>query len=517
MKKRNKTAFFDSQVDSALERAKLILCFVMIWGMLAHGFMLFNKFSFHDDPTMLFGSGFLGFLNLGRWMTDFLEIINQFLFLYDYSLPVINGISFFLCEAAILWIISEIFEIKNKGILIGLSGLIVALPTVTCLFGYIHFAGLYGFGLLLSIGGACLICVGGGISAILGVICFVCALGIYQIFFCTGICVFILYMIKETLEEKYDWKGFFRAGLRLLFLGIAVLLLYMGILKVCLTVFHVELSSYKNLDTMGVVPLGEYIRRLGNAYGAFFNPNAFVEDRPYPVSSAWLYGLILFLLAGCLVLVLSDTSRRNRRAAAQFVLLMILFPAAAELAFVLSGDCYSLNFFGHYFIYVLLAMLAARIYRMRGYRWALQAAVWTVLCLNVVFGKYSKTCYLKANLLCENAKSYCTVLITRIQSADGYAADLPVVFIEPRRKAVLNGVPEAFASVVTKPYGTSSIINAYSWTTFMIQWCGYNPTVLPQEDYVEREEVKNMPVYPDAGSIQIVDGAVVVKFAEPEH
>ena len=75
MKKRNKTAFFDSQVDSALERAKLILCFVMIWGMLAHGFMLFNKFSFHDDPTMLFGSGFLGFLNLGRWMTDFLEII----------------------------------------------------------------------------------------------------------------------------------------------------------------------------------------------------------------------------------------------------------------------------------------------------------------------------------------------------------------------------------------------------------------------------------------------------------
>ncbi len=163
MKKRNKTAFFDSQVDSALERAKLILCFVMIWGMLAHGFMLFNKFSFHDDPTMLFGSGFLGFLNLGRWMTDFLEIINQFLFLYDYSLPVINGISFFLCEAAILWIISEIFEIKNKGILIGLSGLIVALPTVTCLFGYIHFAGLYGFGLLLSIGGACLICVGGGV------------------------------------------------------------------------------------------------------------------------------------------------------------------------------------------------------------------------------------------------------------------------------------------------------------------------------------------------------------------
>lgn len=49
----------------------------------------------------------------------------------------------------------------------------------------------------------------------------------------------------------------------------------------------------------------------------------------------------------------------------------------------------------------------------------------------------------------------------------------------------------------------------------MRQWCGYNPTTLPQIEYQGLEEVQNMPTYPSDGSIKIIGGAVVVKFAEP--
>ena len=46
----------------------------------------------------------------------------------------------------------------------------------------------------------------------------------------------------------------------------------------------------------------------------------------------------------------------------------------------------------------------------------------------------------------------------------------------------------------------------------MIQWTGYSPVIANPDDFVELDEVKLMPHYPDDGSIKVINDTVVVKF-----
>ena len=55
-------------------------------------------------------------------------------------------------------------------------------------------------------------------------------------------------------------------------------------------------------------------------------------------------------------------------------------------------------------------------------------------------------------------------------------------------------------------------VNDYTWIKFMKQWTGYSPTVIDAAAFAEIDEVKQMPSYPDDGSIAIINDIVVVKF-----
>lgn len=48
----------------------------------------------------------------------------------------------------------------------------------------------------------------------------------------------------------------------------------------------------------------------------------------------------------------------------------------------------------------------------------------------------------------------------------------------------------------------------------MKMWCGFDPIVLKASDYEWMPEVLQMPNYPDEGSIKMIDGVIIVKFAD---
>ncbi len=48
----------------------------------------------------------------------------------------------------------------------------------------------------------------------------------------------------------------------------------------------------------------------------------------------------------------------------------------------------------------------------------------------------------------------------------------------------------------------------------MKNWCGYDPVTLDETEFLERDEIKQMPCYPDYGSIRVIDETVVIKFAD---
>ena len=126
--------------------------------------------------------------------------------------------------------------------------------------------------------------------------------------------------------------------------------------------------------------------------------------------------------------------------------------------------------------------------------------------------------YMKENFLQEQAISYYTVLISEIKEADGYADDLPVAYIGERNiadKSIITWPQFERVQITGYKGDISDLLNNYAWRIYVGRHCGFYPEVLENTTEIERlTEVKEMPCYPDKGSIKVVNGVVVVKFAE---
>lgn len=74
-----------------------VVCATLVFGVLAHGSALFNKYSMVDDPQYLFGMGYT--FRSGRWFLGILgSLVRWFTGSPNFSLPLYSGI---LCLAVL--------------------------------------------------------------------------------------------------------------------------------------------------------------------------------------------------------------------------------------------------------------------------------------------------------------------------------------------------------------------------------------------------------------------------------
>ena len=115
--------------------------------------------------------------------------------------------------------------------------------------------------------------------------------------------------------------------------------------------------------------------------------------------------------------------------------------------------------------------------------------------------------------------------MSEIKGTDGYTDETPVVYINEFNKEDKSCVNEMmFDNIAISPYDNSNLgINSYNWQIQMYIYTGFPPidpytgfqvSGQTEDDYKYRPEVVEMPCYPDCGSIQIIDGALIVKFAD---
>ena len=101
----------------------------LIWGVLANGMALFNKFSFHDDLENFYGVG--NTYVLGRWMLGVCDDLGKKAFgSTHFSMPLFNGLWTILAIAVAVCLLIELLEIKNEWLIVLLSGVMVAFPSV---------------------------------------------------------------------------------------------------------------------------------------------------------------------------------------------------------------------------------------------------------------------------------------------------------------------------------------------------------------------------------------------------
>lgn len=505
---------------------RLFLFSAFAWGGVAHGVMLINKFSFHDDARYMFNVGET--ISSGRWMLALLARAARFVSGGTvYSLPLFNGLLSLLLIACASAMLAHIFRIERTHNCVALTGIMTAFPVVTALFGYMYTAPYYLVGLNMTIIGAWLICgtyPGARWPRLLaGSVLVACGMGVYQAYVCMALTVMLIHTMLNICRDPTERR--FRFWREVFFMAPAcalIFVLYMVVTRLTLSLSSAELTSYRGISSFGFAGWRAYVERVGRTYAEFFWPVVGKMRDMYPTKALrWLYQVILYLG----VLLALDHAWHlfcvKKKRGLEFLFLTVLFPLSVNFVRVMvdSRLVHSLMVYSEALTFVLFLCfmeIAADEHR-RYPRWLSRGGVAMLFVVAALYCQFDNVCYFKANVFCNEARDYFTRLALRIESVPGYKPEMPVVFLNELKKQDINApqYPE-FDRVRLLPYLFDQnllLINNYAWKDFMRLWCGFSPVVIENtKPYEQLPNVIAMPRYPADGSVLVENGAVVVRF-----
>lgn len=509
----------DEKIKTLLKSVKpqyrCIAISVFVSGMLAHGMGLFNKYSMHDDIEHLFGSYGIGYSN-GRWMWAVLTEIVKSIWGNNVSLPLWGGIISFIFIILSACLLVQMLEVKSS-LLAGILGcFMVVRPIVAGVFGYMFVLPYYMFAEFLGFLGAYIIyryrkpCL-----YIMGILMMACATGIYQAFIPSILCVMLFRFVLTIHEDRLGEKTYIREGFHYIVSILAFVALYAILTKVIMWWKQTSLISYKGLDHMwDMSHIGE---RTLRAYYKFFVPEPKLSQMIYPGQCIYIYYLAV-LFCGCIALFAAiEAYKKNKWNGILVILSILVFPLCACFIYVMCESEYvaGLMLYGQIMPFIYMICLIQQLeYKKQIQKVFIAIAIAAVMFVNLNYIRLDNASYVKAEFMQQRAISWHTTLITRIKSIEGYRGDLPITYInkfEAYDASVSDMIGWDFVKM--PPYENINLsLNNFIWSKYINYWCGFGQAEVASQGYEELQEVKQMPFYPDDGSIKIIDGVIVVKF-----
>ena len=518
MEQKNNSDLIISWLKKISPQFRSVFFGVLLFGLLAQGMGLFNKFSHHDDVAILFDMGTT--ISSGRWMLQVLTVLEgKFYGTVSTSLPLFNGVVSLLCLGAVGGLLVRLLRIENRVYCFLLGCVMAAFPMITALFAYMFTSHPYMIGLLMMTVSACLIC---GKNSwwmkIAGLLIGGAGVGIYQAYLRILVTAVLFYHIMETAEGGKSARDCFLSAAFHVLCILGVMLVYWAGNRFFLYKYQVELSAYQGIADMGQMTLQTLLGRIGRAYREFFLPTRQVFGDMYPGT---LYALHAVMLGAMLLLALREVAlagKKDWKRGALLAAMFLLVPLGSNLIYVMvEEEVHALMTYGQIMQVVLFVWLFDRL-ELSSRALTRGAAVCASLVLAVtslMYARYDNQCYLKDALHQQEAISYYTTLITRIKSLPGFQPKMRVLYAntENAKDPTVYNIDE-LDFIRINPYWHNSMeyLHCPTWETFMKVWCGadFRDDWDPYLD--SRPEVQAMPSYPADGSIKIIDGAVVVKF-----
>ncbi len=504
-------------INDRFPKWKLILISTFIRGLAAHGSGLFNKYSMADD---LLRFDLAATYISGRWMLGEMESLYHLLAgRYIFSTPLFNGLVSILCISLIALFTVDLLGIRSTPGIVASCGVLTVFPTVTGTLGYMFTAPYYFFATLLCTLGVWVYDrYGKWYTFLISAVLIACSVGTYQanIPFCTSL--ILMALIRRFSESGEPFPQAVKRCLRAFLLCAAFMALYLAVNSIELKLRGISMLSYKGLGTFGTTSVGGYLKRAALAYSEFFRPDTSAEL--FPMRNKYYHYLTVAVFVVLSALLVIRNIKRNTSSGILTLILIALLPLSFMLIFVMVGqdELHSLMYYGAVLLFVFVIYLAenTELRNMRIKRALPVLASALVILISVIYCKYDNICYLKADCYKSQIASYCTTLTTRIQCIEDYDSSMPVAFVGRGclDDSNLTAIPQ-FKEVETIPFSTYGV-GKFATSVFksMAYWNGYSPAIVAEEDYKDLPEVLAMPCYPDAGSIQIVDGTIVVKLSD---
>lgn len=503
------------------KRISLITLCCIGWGILAHGMAIFNKYSYHDDVPWFNGVGET--YGLGRWFLGFSGKMIEWLFdSHNYSMPVFNGVLTIASIGTMVYIMCKKLDINSDILIVSLCGVMICFPSVINIFGFVFTAGYYYISALMSVVGAYIFYKFKSIPSI--IICaFLMALstGIYQSNIAISLIVMLIFMLDEVAGSDMDWKQYMILTGKNAVICICFMAEYFVLNRVFLTLNHQEMYDYKGVNSFGATDIRGYLLRVVTAYKRFIKPVDYINynnasANMFPFNIRYLHMILVFLVVILIAFWLKDIPGMAKKV--QIGLLVIISPLFSYFIYVMVAeeDAHGGMAYGEAFMFVLAVFVIEKMREKNRYTQIIsRVCVALIFAIGIMMARYANVCYLKAEIMQNEAINYYNRLIVRIQSTDGYSEDTPVVYVGGRSKNDddLQGA-KIFDTIYLPPYQGNSIINDFSWEETMNMWCGFSRVEGSMSDIEDKSVVDAMPLYPAEGSIRMVDDVLVVKFAE---
>lgn len=499
----------------------------MIIGVIAHGYVLFNRISYHDNAACLFSLG--GTYESGRWALGFIYDI-QMKTTKLFAVPVFNGVLSLIFIALAAMLVVDMFKVKSK-IWAGFIGAImVAYPVVTSIFSFMFTAWEYFFALFLAVAATYILekkrsFVGFVVSFILLSI----SLGLYQAFFAVTIGLFLLAMFMDVINGKItSVKEYVLRGCLALCPLVAGLGVWAIMRVLTQMIKGIEAVEYKGMSDGYSLSL--FPKRVIEAYRVFVG---FYQEGINATVYLRVFTALVVLVTIAQIAYAIIVAKQKASVKCISLVGLALLPLAMNVVYILStSDEYhvdTLMLYGDILIFIIPILLIewmeqnssgnGIIDKIVGVVTWVQIAMIAVLTIGYTY--MDNAAYMKGEIAVEQATAYFIELVANIKATDGFSEDMEIVFVgwdklEDATNAKVDADDQLEAIKLEKFPRFTDIVTYGGSRYFMQEHLGFGNDFLIEDDgtVAAEPEVQAMPTYPNDGAISVIDGRVIVKLGE---
>ena len=506
------------------KECKIAVVSVIVFGLLAHNYMFTNKLPNYDDMGI---TGFGATFRLGRW---FLWVLGAAVYHLDfsYSLPWINGIVSLVFIAVSAALLVYIFNLKNKLSIILISGMLVVFPSWTATFFFMFTALYYSLAVFLGVLGV-FFTVTYRKGYILAVLCTVLSLGIYQAYFPFIASLYVMVLIQNLVQnETIRVREKIKNSFKYLFLLVGSIILYGIITELTLLITGQQLASYRGLDNVGTISIekiGLIIKEIFTCFASLCLGNDYELSCNVLLKAGYTIAFLFWLIESIICVCILLNQKRKIESIWFVILSLALFISINGICIMCPEPdaVYSLMRYAYVLIPVYPLILADICIE------NFSGKMNVILCENILtcvifimsltYCHFANAQYLSMDLGLKQTIGFYTPIITQIKSLDGYTDETEVIFIGVNETEIDDKT--MYHNDVMRKFdisGRDSILSQTGSLNYLLSiYCGFNPSKL--EYYMGEgtrgiDEIEDMPVYPENGSIQMINGKAIVKLAE---
>lgn len=519
--KRSPISIIHNFYKSLSKPVKIGFFTTIIAGFFIHLYRFTNMIPNHDGISA--GINFIKDYSFqGRWFQ------HQSISIFSDTLTStwINGALSILFIALSVAMIISLVKVKKSLSALVISVAIVSFPSVAAVFGYLYLAD----GFFMSVFLAVLAVYvsrrfdrfGFLFSSIL--LCF--SMGVYQAFISIAITLYLILAFMGIVKKEADVKQIIIRGIKDIVSIVLGVILYMLCLQLSLAMSGTALSNYKGMNEKICFEsckdiLSNMLCSFKNFFKMFLVNNLQVGYRSYTI---YIYWIVLGLTAlFALILALKNKIYKKTLQVIVFLILALLFPVAFVSANILSTD--GINFIGYMSISLIFVLFVSlfeeAMDELSGVR-IKNVFTWLVIVTSLIicFENYIVTnnAYYTLHHIYEKSYAQAIMLSMRLEDIkthpdyeDGMKIGIYGDFEDSVQECVkLTGYSYNNKLIIQGPPRIDRMLCDHIGANYSFETIAMLKKVIKNN----KEQFESMSIYPAEGSIDIIDGLIVVRLSE---